>query len=132
MSLAWCRTGTVDHPSEGRGQLLPGPTITLGTFLQLLVAPYGYMPVLILLLQCSGSFHYGLFFRDLLMHHYTLSPLRLAAYSPDRPLLLLGRPSSLFTRHSYLLPFFPGGHPSYLLFLLIWPLYWLCGCPFGR
>jgi hypothetical protein len=61
-----------DHPSAGGGQLIPRPTIALGPFLQLSVAPYSYMPVPIPLLYCSDSFHCGLFFKDHLMHHYRL------------------------------------------------------------
>jgi hypothetical protein len=45
MSLVRCRNGTVGHPSVGGSQLLPGPTITLGLFLWLLVAPYCKMPI---------------------------------------------------------------------------------------
>jgi hypothetical protein len=61
-----------DHPSVGGGQLL-GPTITLGPFLQLSAVPYSEMSVSISVLQCSHSFHHGLFLRDLVM-------LRLALY----------------------------------------------------
>jgi hypothetical protein len=35
------RNGTVCQPSLACGQLLPGPTIVLGLFLWLIVAPYG-------------------------------------------------------------------------------------------
>jgi hypothetical protein len=40
VSLMPCRHGMVSHPSAGNDQLLSGPTIALGPFLQLLAAPY--------------------------------------------------------------------------------------------
>jgi hypothetical protein len=36
-----CQSRMVGHPFAGGGQLLPGPTIALGLFLQLTAAPYG-------------------------------------------------------------------------------------------
>jgi hypothetical protein len=85
------------------GQILPGPINALGPLFRLTSWPYGWMPILIPLLQCSESFHCSLFCRDLLMHRYGLSHWRLATYPPDRPPSLLGRPSSLFARASFLL-----------------------------
>jgi hypothetical protein len=72
VSLIPCHSCTAGHPSAVGGQLLPGPTITLGPFLQLSVAPYGQTQVSVLLLQCSDSFHCGPFFRDFLLLHYRL------------------------------------------------------------
>jgi hypothetical protein len=40
MSLARCRNGMVGHHSGGSAQLLLGPTVALGPFVQLTVAPY--------------------------------------------------------------------------------------------
>jgi hypothetical protein len=64
MFLARCRNSTVGHPSEDGSQLLLEPTIALGLFLRLSAAAYSYMPVPILVLQCSDSFHCGLFLWD--------------------------------------------------------------------
>jgi hypothetical protein len=49
-------------------QLLPGPTISLGPFLQLSAAPYDQTPVTISVLQYSDGFHCGLFVKDFLRH----------------------------------------------------------------
>jgi hypothetical protein len=65
-SFAQCKNGMAGH------QLLPEPTIALGPVLWLLEAPCGYMPVPILILQCSDRFHRGLSFRDTLLLCYCL------------------------------------------------------------
>jgi hypothetical protein len=40
MSLMLYHSCTAGHPSVGGGQLLPGPTLALGLFFRLFMAPY--------------------------------------------------------------------------------------------
>jgi hypothetical protein len=40
-SLMLCRNGTVSPPTSDSAQLLPGPTISVGPFVRMSVAPYG-------------------------------------------------------------------------------------------
>jgi hypothetical protein len=134
VSLPQCRNGTAGHSSVGEGKSLLGPTIAMGPFPQLSVAPYGQMPVPIQLLQCSKSFHCSLFFRDFPMLRYGLRilstrlqicgvyfvqpsfkdiPRSLRFFQARLHLLCVGlrlfldRPLSLVARHSYWLPLLP-------------------------
>jgi hypothetical protein len=72
VSLMSCHSCTAGHPSVGDHQLLPIPTLALGSFLRLFAAPYGRILVPVPLIQCSASFYYGMFLRDLLVHRYGL------------------------------------------------------------
>jgi hypothetical protein len=118
-ALHCANPGMEGHPFAGGSHLLPRPTISLGLFLWLTTAPYSKMPVPILLLQCSDSFHSSLLFRDLLMHHLGFYFFWICLHIHGLHFLYLG----IHLGHQLLLvDIDPGGEGTHLDFYLLLPV----------